>query len=93
MGLTEKGMLDRWAEMGFVSPEDSKNSVRRNAITSRVNVYELCQRAYNPFSTVFTETVLSKEAVDAIIDCAVSEAVEVIMAMLHDDKIGREDVV
>lgn len=81
MGLTEKGMLDRWTEMGFVSPENSNGGTKQNASELRSKAYELCRRAYNPFSTIFTETVLSKEAVDAIIDCAVAEAVDKIIAM------------
>lgn len=34
MGLTEKGMLDRWTEMGFISPSNGDQSKRRMSMRS-----------------------------------------------------------
>lgn len=49
---------------------------------NRDNVYELCKRVIERGSGYcISEVMLSKEAVDAIINCAVSEAIETMKSM------------
>lgn len=49
---------------------------------NRDNVYKLCERIIEKGNGYYiSEIMLSKEAVDAIIDCAVCEAVEAMKSM------------
>lgn len=62
----------------------------------RNEVYEACKvyiRSKDPMrESGYTKTLLPKEAVDAIIDCAVQEAVKEMWHQLDDmaDKVMRE---
>lgn len=49
---------------------------------NRDNVYKLCERIKERGNGYYiSEVMLSKEAVDAIINCAVSEAIETMKSM------------
>lgn len=49
---------------------------------NRDNIYKLCERIKEKGAGYYiSEVMLSKEAVDAIIDCAVCEAVEAMKSM------------
>ena len=51
----------------------------------RNEVYELCERIIEKGTGCYiSEVVLSKDAIDAIIDCAVQEANELVWKQLND---------
>lgn len=57
----------------------------------RNNVYKLCERIIEKHSGYYiSEVMLSKEAIDAIIDCAVFEAIEAMKSMGYISGLSSE---